>query len=99
MLERYLDQSLPPVDLLIRTAGEQRLSNFLLWQSAYAEFHFSAKFWPDWTADHQPQGSTVACGEPVCTVLTQAEDAAQARALLRQRSDKFLASARDAWMG
>jgi undecaprenyl diphosphate synthase len=50
-LERYLDQPLPPVDLLIRTAGEQRLSNFLLWQSAYAEFHFSSKFWPDWTAE------------------------------------------------
>jgi len=51
VLERYLDQQLPPVDLLIRTAGEQRLSNFLLWQSAYAEFHFSPKFWPDWTAE------------------------------------------------
>ena len=46
----YLDQpSLPPVDLLIRTAGEKRLSNFLLWESAYAEFYFSSKFWPDWT--------------------------------------------------
>lgn len=51
VLERYLDQPLPPVDLLVRTAGEQRLSNFLLWQSAYAEFHFSSKLWPDWTAD------------------------------------------------
>ena len=51
VLERYLDQPLPPVDLLVRTAGEQRLSNFLLWQSAYAEFHFSPKFWPDWTGD------------------------------------------------
>lgn len=51
VLERYLDQPLPPVDLLVRTAGEQRLSNFLLWQSAYAEFHFSPKLWPDWNAD------------------------------------------------
>ncbi len=51
VLDRYLDQPLPPVDLLIRTAGEQRLSNFLLWQSAYAEFHFSSKFWPDWQAE------------------------------------------------
>jgi undecaprenyl diphosphate synthase len=51
VLERYLDQPLPPVDLLVRTAGEQRLSNFLLWQSAYAEFYFSPKLWPDWTAD------------------------------------------------
>lgn len=38
---------LPPVDLCIRTAGEQRISNFLLWQTAYAEFHFSDMFWPD----------------------------------------------------
>ena len=46
---RYLDQpELPPVDLLIRTAGEVRLSNFLLWQSAYAEFYFDRKLWPDW---------------------------------------------------
>lgn len=50
--QRYLDQpDLPPVDLLVRTAGEVRLSNFLLWESAYAEFYFSAKFWPDWTED------------------------------------------------
>ena len=42
---------LPAVDLLIRTGGEQRISNFLLWDSAYAELHFSAKFWPDFTAD------------------------------------------------
>ena len=38
---------LPAVDLLIRTGGEQRISNFLLWDSAYAELYFSAKFWPD----------------------------------------------------
>ena len=42
---------LPAVDLLIRTGGEQRISNFLLWDSAYAELHFSAKFWPDFTAN------------------------------------------------
>jgi undecaprenyl diphosphate synthase len=35
------------VDLLIRTSGEQRLSNFLLWECAYAELHFSARLWPD----------------------------------------------------
>ena len=34
-------------DLLIRTGGEQRLSNFLLWQAAYSEFYFSDKLWPD----------------------------------------------------
>ncbi|PKA03041.1 undecaprenyl diphosphate synthase family protein, partial [Leptospira ellisii] len=39
--------ALPPVDLLIRTAGEQRLSNFLLWQSAYAELYFTDTLWPD----------------------------------------------------
>jgi undecaprenyl diphosphate synthase len=38
---------LPPLDLLIRTGGELRISNFLLWQSAYAEFFFSDKLWPD----------------------------------------------------
>ncbi len=46
--ERLL--SVPPVDLLIRTGGEQRLSDFLLWECAYAEFHFSPKLWPDMTA-------------------------------------------------
>ena len=42
---------LPPVDLLIRTGGEKRLSNFLLWQSAYAELYFSDKYWPDWRCE------------------------------------------------
>jgi len=40
----------PPVDVLIRTGGEQRLSDFLLWESAYAELVFSPKMWPDFTA-------------------------------------------------
>jgi undecaprenyl diphosphate synthase len=40
----------PDVDLLIRTGGEQRLSDFLLWESAYAEFFFSSKMWPDFQA-------------------------------------------------
>ncbi len=39
----------PPVDLMIRPSGEQRLSNFLLWQSAYAEFWYSDVLWPDFT--------------------------------------------------
>lgn len=39
---------LPETDLVIRTGGEMRLSNFLLWESAYAEFYFSKKLWPDW---------------------------------------------------
>jgi len=38
----------PDPDLIIRTAGEQRLSNFLLWEGAYSELHFSEKLWPDW---------------------------------------------------
>ena len=41
---------LPPVDLLIRTGGELRISNFMLWQSAYAEFHFCDTLWPDFGA-------------------------------------------------
>jgi len=40
-------QNLPDVDLLIRTSGEQRISNFLLWQIAYAELYFTEVFWPD----------------------------------------------------
>jgi undecaprenyl diphosphate synthase len=41
----------PDVDLLIRTGGDQRTSNFLLWQAAYAELVFCAKFWPDFEVD------------------------------------------------
>ncbi|EPC01749.1 hypothetical protein L861_21210 [Litchfieldella anticariensis FP35 = DSM 16096] len=41
----------PPVDLCIRTSGEQRISNFLLWQLAYAEFYFSPLLWPDFDGD------------------------------------------------
>ncbi len=43
---------LPPLDLLIRTSGEIRLSNFLLWQSAYAEMWFTDVLWPDFTPAH-----------------------------------------------
>jgi undecaprenyl diphosphate synthase len=41
----------PPVDLLIRTGGERRLSDFLLWESAYAELLFSRRMWPDYGAE------------------------------------------------
>lgn len=42
---------LPPIDLVVRTSGEQRLSNFMLWRAAYSEFIFLEKFWPDMTKD------------------------------------------------
>jgi undecaprenyl diphosphate synthase len=45
-------RGLPDVDLLIRTSGEMRLSNFLLYQCAYAEFLFTQVLWPDFTLDH-----------------------------------------------
>src|SRR5204863_3995 len=48
MIEAELDtHDLPPLDLLIRTSGEHRLSNFLLWQAAYAELLFVDTLWPD----------------------------------------------------
>jgi undecaprenyl diphosphate synthase len=47
-IQKYLDEpDLPDVDLFLRSSGEQRLSNFLLWQSAYAEFVFLDTLWPD----------------------------------------------------
>ena len=50
--EHLYTQNLPDVDLLIRTSGEQRISNFLLWQIAYAELYFTNVFWPDFTKQH-----------------------------------------------
>ena len=53
MLENHLATAgLPPVDLFIRTSGEQRTSNFLLWQAAYAEFVFLPVLWPDFGRKH-----------------------------------------------
>lgn len=46
---------LPEVDLLIRTSGEQRISNFLLWQIAYAELYFIDDYWPDFSKQHLEQ--------------------------------------------
>ena len=52
-IEAELDTAgLPPLDLLIRTSGEVRLSNFLLWQVAYAEMVFVDTLWPDFTPEH-----------------------------------------------
>lgn len=49
-IERYLDtHDIPDPDLLIRTSGEQRLSNYLLWQLAYTEFYFTDVPWPDFS--------------------------------------------------
>lgn len=48
----YLDTAgLPPPDLIIRTSGEMRISNFLLWQGAYSELYFTDTLWPDFTKD------------------------------------------------
>ncbi len=50
LLSRYLyTDGMPDVDLVIRTAGEVRLSNFLLWQTAYSEFYFTKVLWPDFS--------------------------------------------------
>jgi len=50
ILESFLDtHGIPDPDLLIRTSGEERVSNFLLWQIAYSEFYFTKKLWPDFT--------------------------------------------------
>ena len=49
--ERLYAPDLPEADLIIRTSGEYRMSNFLLWQGAYAEFFFSPKLWPDFGAE------------------------------------------------
>ncbi|MCL2070038.1 MAG: polyprenyl diphosphate synthase [Treponema sp.] len=51
-IEEHLDNpDVPDPDLVIRTAGEIRSSNFLLWEAAYAEYYFSGKLWPDWTGE------------------------------------------------
>ena len=50
---------LPPLDLLIRTGGDYRISNFLLWQAAYAEFYFTEVLWPDF--DEAQFDSAIAC--------------------------------------
>lgn len=50
LIEQYLyAPDLPPLDLIIRTSGEQRLSNFMIWESAYSELEFSKKYWPDFS--------------------------------------------------
>ena len=56
MFENYLDTiGIPDPDLLIRTSGEQRLSNYLLWQLAYTEFYFTDVLWPDFSREDLEQ--------------------------------------------
>lgn len=58
-IEAELDTAdLPPLDLLIRTSGEMRLSNFMLWQAAYAELWFTEVLWPDFTHEHLAEALT-----------------------------------------
>ena len=49
--EHLYTSNLPPIDLMIRTSGEQRLSNYLLYQLAYSEFIFTPTYWPDFTKE------------------------------------------------
>jgi|UniRef100_A0A7C4AK04 undecaprenyl diphosphate synthase len=52
LFSSFLDTAgIPEPDLIIRTSGEQRLSNFLIWQSAYSEFYFTNTLWPDFTEE------------------------------------------------
>lgn len=48
---KYLYQDLPDIDFMIRTSGEERLSNFMLWQNSYAEFYFPKTYFPDFSKD------------------------------------------------
>lgn len=51
-LRSHLDHpEIPDPDLIVRTGGERRFSNFLLWEGAYSEYYFSHKLWPDWTGE------------------------------------------------
>ena len=53
LVDRYMYTSqLPDPDLIIRTSGEKRLSNFLVWQGCYSEYHFTSVYWPDFGREH-----------------------------------------------
>ncbi|HEX9153438.1 MAG TPA: polyprenyl diphosphate synthase [Candidatus Saccharimonadales bacterium] len=49
--ERLYAPDVPPIDMVVRTSGEQRLSNFMIWRTAYSEFLFLKKFWPEMTKE------------------------------------------------
>jgi len=62
-IRSHLDHpEIPDPDLIIRTGGEMRLSNFLLWQSAYSELYFSDKLWPDFSEDDLENATTAYSG-------------------------------------
>lgn len=62
-IEKHLyTRNLPPVDLIIRPSGEKRLSNFLLWQSAYSELWYDDVLWPDFTTDDFNRAIMDYCG-------------------------------------
>ena len=80
VLARYLDEpDMPDVDLFLRTSGEQRTSNFLLWQSAYAEMVFLDTLWPDvdrrhlWRAWRSTPSATAATAAPCRTTRRRGE--------------------------
>ena len=50
LVNKYMYQELPPLDFVIRTSGEQRISNFMLWQASYAEYYFPKTLFPDFDA-------------------------------------------------
>lgn len=67
LISKYLytgdeNGDIPDPDLIIRTSGEQRLSNFLLWQAAYSEFAFTDSLWPDFTPEEFEKIVTEFCG-------------------------------------
>ncbi|MCA0385299.1 MAG: di-trans,poly-cis-decaprenylcistransferase [Firmicutes bacterium] len=51
IIDKYMYNHLPPIDLMIRTSGEQRISNFMLWQLAYSELYFTDKCFPDFSTN------------------------------------------------
>jgi undecaprenyl diphosphate synthase len=62
-LARYLyTADMPDPDLVVRTSGEQRTSNFLIWQAAYAEYVFTPVFWPDFGPDELDAAVAEYCG-------------------------------------
>jgi undecaprenyl diphosphate synthase len=63
LIQANLDNpDIPDPDLIIRTAGEYRTSNFLLWEAAYAEYYVSGKLWPDWRAEDLEEAIRVYLG-------------------------------------